>query len=284
MAYIRNHMENNMGPYVMADFYKKALNDVLKLIKRTVSGEKEDEMFYDCLVDMAPTKEQKEIIKSIKDDKKKHNIMLRRIYRDLTGRDIDVDNCEKVEKPKSYVEGIRKALFKELKAVETYRKIRHQLPYILYRDMLFEIITDNLEHGIKYNYILYLNPLSKKHIHCKENKEHKGKTKKRLAEKVNKIGASISEVSENVFDKAKEKFIEENMLEEVIIPGIMAGVRSVYMEDDKRENKEKLNIKQDVLINCLGQLTESALTKLKEKVDIEGFVQKYIIPQLVETE
>lgn len=74
------------------------------------------------------------------------------------------------------------------------------------------------------------------------------------------------------------------MLEEVIIPGIMAGVRSVYMEDDKRENKEKLNIKQDVLINCLGQLTESALTKLKEKVDIEGFVQKYIIPQLVETE
>jgi rubrerythrin len=277
-------MQNNMGQYAVTDFYKKALNDALKLIKRAVSGEKEDEMFYDYLMDMAPTKEQKEIIKSIKDDEKKHNIMLRRIYRDLTGRDIDAENCEKFEKPKSYIEGIRKALFKELKAVETYREIRHQLPYILYRDMLFDIITDELKHGIKYNYILYLNPLPKKYVHCKENKEHKEHAKKRFVEKVNKIGASISETSENVFDKAKEKFIEENMLEEVIIPGIMAGVRSVYMEDNKKENKEKLNIKQDVLVNCLGELTESALTKLKEKVDIEGFVQKYIIPQLVETE
>ena len=64
---------------------------------------------------------------------------------------------ETFEKPKSYLEGIKKALFGELGAVERYRAIRRGLPMGPYRDILFDIITDELKHASKYNYLFTLN-------------------------------------------------------------------------------------------------------------------------------
>lgn len=125
----------------------------LELIKEAVSGEREDELFYDYLISVAPNQQEKNIIASIRDDEKKHNMMFRRIYKDLTGMDVEVEEEETFEKPASYVEGIKRALFGELKAVEKYRVIRQGLPNRYYRDMLFEIITDELKHSSLYNYL-----------------------------------------------------------------------------------------------------------------------------------
>ena len=60
-------------------------------------------------------------------------------------------------KPKTYLEGLKKALFGELKAVEKYRVIREAMPNRYYRDILFEIITDELKHSAKYNYLYTIN-------------------------------------------------------------------------------------------------------------------------------
>ncbi|WP_242865178.1 Fe-S oxidoreductase [Clostridium botulinum] len=38
--------------------------------------------------------------------------------------------------------------------MEKYRKIRKGLPSRYYRDMVFEILTDEIKHAIKYNCIL----------------------------------------------------------------------------------------------------------------------------------
>lgn len=131
----------------------EALKRSLYLIKEAVSGEKEDELFYNYLISVAPTEEEKKIIASIRDDEKKHNMMFRKIYKDLTGMDVEVEEEGEFEKPSSYLEGIKRALFGELKAVEKYRVIRQGLPNRYYRDMLFEIITDELKHGSLYNYL-----------------------------------------------------------------------------------------------------------------------------------
>ncbi|QEK13335.1 ferritin-like domain-containing protein [Crassaminicella thermophila] len=133
-----------------------ALQKALSLIKEAVQGEKNDELFYDYLIHIAPTEEEKEIITSIRNDEKKHNKMFRKIYKDFTGQEITGIH-EEFEEPKSYIDGIKKALFSELRAVEKYRSIRANLPTIYYRDMLFEIITDELKHADKYNYILNIN-------------------------------------------------------------------------------------------------------------------------------
>ena len=126
----------------------------LQLVKEAVQGEQNDELFYDYLISIAPTQEEKDIISSIRDDERKHNKMFRRIYMDLTGMEIAPGVEETFEKPDSYLDGIRNALFGELATVEKYRKIREGLPNRYYRDMLFEIITDELKHSAKYNYIL----------------------------------------------------------------------------------------------------------------------------------
>ncbi|TVY02372.1 ferritin-like domain-containing protein [Cohnella terricola] len=134
----------------------KSLQDALVLIRKAVEGEREDELFYDYLISVAPSQEEKEIIQSIRDDERKHNRMFRSMYQDLTGQTITAPEEVAFEKPKSYADGIRRALFGELAAVERYRDIRAGLPDRYHRDMVFEIITDELKHAAKYNYILTL--------------------------------------------------------------------------------------------------------------------------------
>lgn len=292
MTYVRNCAANNVGQNAVLDFQKKALKDSLELIERAVLGEKEDEKFYDCLINIAPSTEEKEILKSIRDDERKHNAMFRRIYRDFTGRDITREGQDSFQKPKCYIDGIKKAFFKELDAVEIYRRIRQGLPYVLYRDILFEIITDEIKHAIKLNYILFLNCQQKKYKHCKENKdnkeckenkelkEYKKHMKKRLSEKMYRIGGSISETGEYALSVAKRKFKDENVLEDVIIPGVVLGLKRAYIEDNLDKNEDKAKARKELLVSCLGDFTEAALNRLKNKVDIDSIVQEYVIPQL----
>lgn len=135
----------------------KTLEQALMLIYNAVQGEKEDELFYNYLVGIAPTQEEKNIIMSIRDDEKKHNQMFRKIYQDFTGQQIPQPREVNFMRPSSYIDGIKQALFGELGAVERYRDIRAGLPTRYYRDAVFEILTDELKHADKYNYILNLN-------------------------------------------------------------------------------------------------------------------------------
>ncbi|EKQ56181.1 MULTISPECIES: ferritin-like domain-containing protein [unclassified Clostridium] len=135
----------------------KLLQEALEGVRKAVQGEREDELFYDYLISQAPTNDQKEIIISIRDDERRHNRIFRMIYEDFTGEKVSADSEETFEEPESYLEGIKKALFGELRAVEKYRAIRRRLPMGMYRDLLFDIITDELKHASKYNYLFTLN-------------------------------------------------------------------------------------------------------------------------------
>jgi len=143
------------NPYMMYDM--SLLEKSLQGIKLAVQGEREDELFYDYLISVAPTNDEKKIIASIRDDERGHNKMFRQIYKSITGADVPAVTDEEFVKPISYIEGIKKALFGELGAVERYREIRRGLTSTIYRDMLFNIITDEIKHSAKYNYLFTLN-------------------------------------------------------------------------------------------------------------------------------
>ncbi|MGG1595589.1 ferritin family protein [Terribacillus saccharophilus] len=130
---------------------------LLELLREAIGGEREDRLFYQFLINEAPNQYEKEIIKSIQNDEIKHNMMFRSIYTNLTGTEIEPDNSNVFNKPDNYIRGLEQALFGELAAVEKYRKIRVELPCEYQRDMLFEIITDELKHSSKYNYLFTLN-------------------------------------------------------------------------------------------------------------------------------
>lgn len=138
--------------YIAYYAYPEALN----LIVQSVSNEREDELFYDYMLSVAPN-DQKAIITSIRDDERKHGKMLRQIYWEVTGRDIPPAPDVQFEKPKDYCDGIKRALFGELTAVERYRKILFGFECLPYRNMITEIYTDELKHASKWNYLFTLN-------------------------------------------------------------------------------------------------------------------------------
>jgi rubrerythrin len=142
----------------------KTLEEALDLVSQAVQGERKDELFYDYLISVAPTQEEKEIISDIRDDERKHNRMFREIYEYYTGYELPQADREDFAEPASYLEGIKEALFGELAAMERYRIIHAGLPSRYYRDMVFEILTDELKHADKYNYILNLNSGDSKRV------------------------------------------------------------------------------------------------------------------------
>ena len=137
-----------------------SLPQALDLIKEAVQGERNDELFYDELIRLAPNAEQAEIITSIRNDERGHNYMFRGMFKEITGQDITGISSEQYQRINSYDEGLQKALQGELAAVEKYRKIWFGLPVGIYRDTVYGITLDELKHASKYNYLLTLNRTS----------------------------------------------------------------------------------------------------------------------------
>ena len=146
----RNEQLNNYTDEIIT------LNQAIELIKRSVGNEREDEMFYDSLIKQAPTDKEKDIIKSIRDDERQHNKILRKLYFDFTGQMIPVNNIGGIENNNmSYKEQLEKALFGELDAVVKYRRIMGQMPSGEAYTLLMSIMTDEIRHANKYNFLIH---------------------------------------------------------------------------------------------------------------------------------
>lgn len=146
-------MDLNLDEYAYPDNF----NSALKLIEEAISGEREDELFYNYLIKNAPKNESKKIISGIRDNEKKHNKMFRFIYYELTGNMIPSPENVEFNTPDSFCSGIKRALNGELNAVVKYRKILFALNNRKHINMLIEIITDELRHASLYNFIYTSN-------------------------------------------------------------------------------------------------------------------------------
>jgi rubrerythrin len=137
--------------------YPQNVPGALKLIQEAVAGESEDRMFYQYLIDNATSEEDKEIIKGIRDDEISHFNLFRQVYFQLTGQMLPPPQNVTFEKPESYCEGIRGAILGEQNAVRKYRMILYALQDRVQINILTGIITDELRHGILYNYLYSRN-------------------------------------------------------------------------------------------------------------------------------
>jgi len=133
------------------------LSGALELMKQAVEGETEDRLFYDYLIKNATSQSDKEIIGGIRDNEINHAKMFRQLYYEHTGKVIPPNMDVKFEPPKTYCEGLKKALIGETNAVIKYRKILFAMKDRRHINMLTEIITDELRHGILYSFIIHSN-------------------------------------------------------------------------------------------------------------------------------
>lgn len=149
MNYLGSNMQKGYNPH--------SLQKSLAWMAEAVQGEKEKELFYEYLISVAPRQEDKDIISSIREDEVEHTRMFKQMYKDFTGQEIKEIKGEDFQKPDSYLEGIQRALFGELRTVEKYREIFKGLPEGYYRDSVFDILTDELRHSAKYNFLYTMN-------------------------------------------------------------------------------------------------------------------------------
>jgi rubrerythrin len=204
----------------MFDETNEQLQKSLTLIKEAVQDEKKDQLFYEFLISQAPTQEEKEIIGSIRDDEMKHNKMFKQLYKDLTNTDITGGDEEEFIRPSSYLDGIKQAMFGELKAVEKYRIIRVGLPTQQSRDVLFEIITDELKHGSKYNYLYTLNHT--KTSMNQVNREQPSETEPSLPDQwVQYIDPLVTRALKEV----EEGINLKHLFQEFILAGVLVGAQ-----------------------------------------------------------
>ena len=146
-------------PEVMNDYYTYPQNLIpaLELICEAVADERQDEMFYEYMIKLAPTKEEKEMIAGIRDDERKHNNLFRHIYCELTGEVLPAATDGEQKRPKTYCEGIKEAFMGELATAQKYRRILYAMQDRRHINMLVEIITDEQKHAAKWDHLFVVN-------------------------------------------------------------------------------------------------------------------------------
>ena len=137
--------------------YPQNLPGALVLIEQALSGESEDRMFYSWLMEQAPSAEDRQIIAGIRDNEIRHYALFRQIYSELTGRTPPPVPGETFEQPASYCQGLSRALLGEQNAVQKYRRILYAMQSRVHINILTEIITDEIRHGLLYNYLYTKN-------------------------------------------------------------------------------------------------------------------------------
>jgi rubrerythrin len=133
--------------------YPQNLPGALTLIQQATAGETEDRLFYTWLIEHAPSNEDKQIISGIRDDEMKHYALFRQLYYEITGNMLPQIQGEPFAPPANYCAGLARALLGEQNAVQKYRKILYAMQSRVHINMMTEIITDEIRHGILYSYL-----------------------------------------------------------------------------------------------------------------------------------
>ena len=134
------------------------LQDAINTIKKSIESEKDDEIFYEVLLSQAPNESDRNVIKSIINDEKKHRAMLKQLYIELTSNSMPTPIMSRTSNTSTeYLKNLEKALFGELEAVEKYRNVMAAMPDKRKYAMLMEIMTDELKHANKYNFLITKN-------------------------------------------------------------------------------------------------------------------------------
>jgi rubrerythrin len=113
-------------------------------------------LMYRELVAQTPGEDLKAYVQHALDDEQEHYRMLAQFHRELTGRTYDVQ-----PQPTAFENlraGLKMAMDGEYEAFEGYRSIylRYHDPQI--RDIFFRLMTDELEHATRFNYVLQALP------------------------------------------------------------------------------------------------------------------------------
>ena len=124
-------------------------------IRRAIEGEMAAIAVYESLLSMAPNEESRENLTHIRDDEKKHLLGFSNIYRGLTGTQPSPGRPP-IPQFATYFEGLKDAYYDELEAAEFYRSILLSTCDPRIGTVVFEAMTDEMEHATRLNRLYFL--------------------------------------------------------------------------------------------------------------------------------
>ncbi|MFC5447480.1 hypothetical protein [Paenibacillus aestuarii] len=134
----------------------QALQESLHFIYEASANERNVEKFYQKLLELSPSEEDRSVITSIREDERKHLQTLREIYLAFTGNQVpgSATTTTVYKDPASYKEGLKSAIFNKWKTNQVAGHILAAMPTGYYQNLLAKIAVDNVTIVSKLNYLL----------------------------------------------------------------------------------------------------------------------------------
>lgn len=121
-------------------------------LEKALAGEKEAIEFYGTLESIAPNDEARRQVDKARQDEMKHFRMFSELYVRLTGRQPVVP--KPVFETPDFSSGVYKSFNDELDAMDLYRDMMLSTNNLVIRDIMFEAMTDEMEHAERFTMIL----------------------------------------------------------------------------------------------------------------------------------
>ena len=135
---------------------KKTNVDIsLELIQYAINNEVKYILTLEQLLQLAPTDEEKALLLNIYNDDKKHYKYFEEIRDNYLNQ--NPVKTQPIHKVDSYINSIKVIKLDKLNAVKIYRDIFARIYDNYYKQIMFDIITDELIHAEILDHILYLN-------------------------------------------------------------------------------------------------------------------------------
>lgn len=133
------------------------MQDIVSDIVELYHTELRNKRLYQPLQGLAPHMEQEEIILDIIEHTDNNILYLSQMYMGLTGDTIDALSMPEEDQPAlSYPELLKNVLFSKTDTLDQYESIYRLIPIQPYKDLLFEIIINQLKDATAANYLISL--------------------------------------------------------------------------------------------------------------------------------
>ncbi|MEG1501284.1 MAG: ferritin-like domain-containing protein [Clostridiales bacterium] len=126
------------------DYY--ADQDLIRMLREALAGEKMALRNYDILLNAAGRPEDKAQINKIRRDERRHYLLLEEIYESLTGKEYPPINAP-ASMPKNYCDMVKTSICDELEAAVFHEKLACRLNCIRHKEIICKIINDEKEHA-----------------------------------------------------------------------------------------------------------------------------------------
>ena len=133
---------------------------VLDLIVKAMKAERHDTVKYKIMMEMTDNADVKKQTKIAYDDELKHYQMFRQIYYKLSGKVVNIPLPNEVEKYDNIIDAVKSSIEGENEAVDLYRDIYALIPNQYIKNIVFEVITDEIEHANRFVYLYAMQKLN----------------------------------------------------------------------------------------------------------------------------